>query len=108
MRTGLLASTWTPGRTAPEASFTTPVILLCARAATGSRRSPNDETITNLASRVRIIETSSFFRGYGKLPLFLVRWWQRDTIVRILGKYRGASQANGLRRASGPGIAISL
>src|SRR5687768_15221677 len=35
MRTGLAASTVTPGRTAPEASRTTPVIAACANAAVG-------------------------------------------------------------------------
>src|SRR5258706_3834931 len=38
MRTGLAASTVTAGRTAPEASRTTPVMLLCAHAAEDVRR----------------------------------------------------------------------
>jgi hypothetical protein len=38
MRTGLLASTVTPGRTAPLVSRTTPLNALCALAAAGSKR----------------------------------------------------------------------
>src|SRR5688500_8365034 len=37
MRTGLAASTVTPGMTAPDVSFTVPVNTLCARAAAGIR-----------------------------------------------------------------------
>src|SRR5215467_4364996 len=36
MRTGLAASTVTPGRTAPNVSFTTPAIVLCADATAGT------------------------------------------------------------------------
>src|SRR6476646_7777352 len=36
MRAGLAASTVTPGITAPEVSFTTPAIALCAEATAGS------------------------------------------------------------------------
>src|SRR5262245_22292361 len=60
MSAGLLTSTCTPGRTAPDASLTTPAMLLCADAPTGSRRSPNDDAITSRAIRVRLIEPSSF------------------------------------------------
>src|SRR5439155_23698082 len=35
MRTGLAASTVTPGKTAPDESFTTPAMVLCADAAAG-------------------------------------------------------------------------
>src|SRR3954453_16305842 len=38
---GLLASTVTPGSTAPVVSFTTPANELCARAVAGSSRHPN-------------------------------------------------------------------
>src|SRR4026209_91461 len=41
---GLAASTVTPGRTAPDPSRTTPVMLLCARADAGKRR--NEDTTT--------------------------------------------------------------
>src|SRR5438094_7109004 len=41
MRTSLDASTITPGKTAPDASLTTPAIVLCARAAVGSTRAPS-------------------------------------------------------------------
>src|SRR5437870_38165 len=58
MSTGLLASTWTPGRTAPEVSFTTPAMLLCAAAAAGSRRTHKDAASTARAIRVRVIERS--------------------------------------------------
>ncbi len=37
MRTGLAASTVTPGNTAPDVSLTTPVIDACANASAGSR-----------------------------------------------------------------------
>src|SRR5436190_21772869 len=36
IRTGLAASTETPGRTGPVASFTTPAMALCAEATLGS------------------------------------------------------------------------
>src|SRR6266581_3501603 len=36
MRTGLAASTVTPGKTAPDESFTTPAMVLCADATAGS------------------------------------------------------------------------
>src|SRR3954463_10157495 len=39
IRAGLAASTVTPGRTAPEPSFTVPVRVACARARDGSSRS---------------------------------------------------------------------
>src|SRR5262249_7900337 len=41
IRTGLDASTDTPGRTAPEASLTTPVMAACASAAAGRSRTSN-------------------------------------------------------------------
>src|SRR4051794_31008173 len=41
MRTGLAASTVTPGSTAPVASLTTPVNVLCACAAAGTSSSPS-------------------------------------------------------------------
>src|SRR5438876_5886460 len=46
IRTGLAVSTVTPGRTAPDASFTTPVIDACAYADAGSMAS---KTGTNSA-----------------------------------------------------------
>ena len=50
IRTGLAASTVTPGSTAPDVSLTTPVMAACANAAAGSKqdhqegrhRSPRD------------------------------------------------------------------
>src|SRR5215471_1521630 len=47
MRTGLAASTVTPGNTAPDASFTTPVNVLCACAIDGSasRANPSNATL---------------------------------------------------------------
>ena len=53
---GLLASTVTPGSTAPEVSLTTPVMLLCAHAAAGSR---NMHTATSRAIRWKRIYRSS-------------------------------------------------
>src|SRR5437763_2547799 len=44
MRTGLAASTVTPGSTAPAASFTIPVRELCACAAAGSRHKSRNAT----------------------------------------------------------------
>ncbi len=38
MSAGLAASTVTPGSTAPDESLTTPTMLLCAQAVTGSER----------------------------------------------------------------------
>src|SRR5258705_7690003 len=42
MRTGLAASTVTPGRTAPDASFTTPAMEAWAYAAAGTRTTNTD------------------------------------------------------------------
>src|SRR5678815_31726 len=63
MSAGLLTSTCTPGRTAPDVSLTTPAMLLCADVAAGSRRSPNDDAITSRAIRVRLIEPPSVLGG---------------------------------------------
>src|SRR6185295_13225004 len=41
IRTGLAASTVTPGNTPPDASLTTPVIAACANTADGRSRSTN-------------------------------------------------------------------
>src|SRR4051812_36979673 len=65
MSAGLLTSTWTPGRTAPDVSLTTPAMLLCADAATGSRRTPSDDAITTWTIRSRIIETLLAFGRRG-------------------------------------------
>src|SRR5678816_1913803 len=57
---GLAASTVTPGSTPPEASRTTPVMLLCAHAAAGIRR--HAATITariSVPSRIRILRERS-------------------------------------------------
>src|SRR5688572_7921613 len=64
---GLLASTVTPGSTAPEVSLTTPVMLLWAHAAAGSR---NTHTITNRAIRWKPI-TVPLFKNNGLLRLRL-------------------------------------
>src|SRR6266853_4974436 len=53
MSAGLLASTVTPGRTAPVASFTTPAIALCARPARGRMREPT-ATSTSVRRTLRI------------------------------------------------------
>ena len=53
---GLLASTVTPGSTAPDVSLTTPVMLLWAHAAAGSR---NRHTATSRAIRWTRIYRSS-------------------------------------------------
>src|SRR4051794_20249405 len=51
---GLLASTVTPGSTAPVASFTTPAKALCARAVAGSARHPS-ATTNNIAIRLLVM-----------------------------------------------------
>src|SRR5258705_11608327 len=56
MSAGLLASTVTPGRTAPVASFTTPANALCARAVAGSARNPS-ATTHHIAKRLLIMPT---------------------------------------------------
>src|SRR5260370_33317413 len=48
---GLLASTETPGRTAPLWSFTTPANALCARASGTSAVTYSNETKTPMATR---------------------------------------------------------
>ena len=45
MKTGLVASTVTPGRTAPDVSLTIPVNELCACAAEGSQHTSRNATI---------------------------------------------------------------
>src|SRR2546425_10123617 len=49
---GLLASTETPGRTAPLWSFTTPVNALCARVSGTSAVKYSNETKTPMATRL--------------------------------------------------------
>ena len=44
IRAGLLASTVTPGRTAPEVSRTVPVMVACAYASVGSRTKASTRT----------------------------------------------------------------
>src|SRR5215475_2977467 len=51
IKAGLLASTVTPGSTAPEGSRTTPVRLLCAHAVTGTIRRPK-RTRDNIRMRI--------------------------------------------------------
>src|SRR4051812_25161709 len=68
MSTGLLASTVTPGSTAPVASFTTPANALCARAVDGSARKAS--TAVAIAKRVLVMrilldrESTNRQRGY--------------------------------------------
>src|SRR5207237_2178133 len=57
MSTGLAASTVTPGSTPPEQSRTTPRMLLCADAATGSSRNI-DNAATHTSPRARIRDDS--------------------------------------------------
>src|SRR4029453_1083267 len=52
MRTSLDASTVTPGNTAPEASLTTPAMVLCARAAVGSTKIPS---ATKIAAAIPLL-----------------------------------------------------
>src|SRR4029453_18627568 len=59
MRTGLAASTVTPGSTAPDTSLTTPVIAPCAKAAAG--RSNSDDTSTS--DRATTLEGIRFLLG---------------------------------------------
>src|SRR5262245_59926272 len=51
IRTGLDASTVTPGRTAPEASRTTPAMVACARAAAGAATSARTKTMHRTVTR---------------------------------------------------------
>src|SRR3954471_20599189 len=53
MSAGLAASTATPGNTAPEASFTTPVIEPCASASDGRQSSERTTTRTRPNARIR-------------------------------------------------------
>src|SRR6187402_1442015 len=54
IRASLAASTVTPGSTAPEVSFTTPVIALCARATVGANTSTASAATTKLTT-LRVI-----------------------------------------------------
>src|SRR5688572_2240118 len=50
MSTGLLASTVTPGSTAPDASLTTPVMAACANAAAGTSKTTSNTAADRLAN----------------------------------------------------------
>src|SRR5438477_4442822 len=66
IRTGLDASTVTPGKTAPEASLTTPVIAACAWAVDGK----SNETITTR----RAPEDRWIWFSIAVLPYLLRKW----------------------------------
>src|SRR6186713_3377214 len=51
IKTGLAASTVTPGRTAPEVSFTMPLIVACAKAATGNTASSRSAAAPLISTR---------------------------------------------------------
>ena len=63
MSAGLAASTVTPGSTAPDASFTTPAIALCACAAVGSASANASAASPN--HTFLIIQTSNHFTLQG-------------------------------------------
>jgi hypothetical protein len=63
MRTGLAASTVTPGRTAPDVSRAIPDSVACAYATTGAS--------TNSASAVRVLTILRIANLHPKLPLLL-------------------------------------
>src|ERR1043166_3024719 len=58
IRTGLAASTVTPGSTPPETSLTTPAIAACAKTTAG-RRSSNDRSRTDRVTTFDTIHFSS-------------------------------------------------
>src|SRR6476620_5413939 len=60
MRTGLAASTVTPGSTAPVASLTTPVNVLCACAAAGTKSSPSATIAPLIVRRCTLAIPRSF------------------------------------------------
>src|SRR5215831_2255972 len=57
IRTSLAASTVTPGKTAPDVSFTTPAIALCACATVGTSTS-HASAATTRALNLRVIQAS--------------------------------------------------
>src|SRR4029450_9796055 len=61
IRTGLAASTVTPGRTAPEVSRTTPVIAACANAAAGRSKTTN-RAPTDRRAKIHIVFLLFFSR----------------------------------------------
>src|SRR6187402_3574310 len=56
MRTGLAASTVTPGSTAPDASLTTPVIDACASAVAGSIMSERTTAGNHRRKRIAVLD----------------------------------------------------
>src|SRR5207248_7931183 len=63
IKAGLLASTVTPGNTAPVASFTVPANALCARAVAGSA-SHASTTTNNIGIRLLVMPVPPQSRSY--------------------------------------------
>jgi hypothetical protein len=72
MRDGLEASTVTPGRTPPEASFTTPAMLplsaVCAPAAAGDSITQQTNRILRIRSAVMVSSSLLSSRGTNVRP----------------------------------------
>src|SRR5215813_13240235 len=63
--TSLAASTVTPGSTAPDVSFTTPAIALCASAMVGTSTTDASAVITR-AMNLRVIQASFVVTGLSR------------------------------------------
>src|SRR5580765_5513650 len=87
MRTGLAASTVTPGSTAPEASFTTPAIEAWANSAAGTRT-----TRTNALNHARnVCMSSPFFMAQEARPkalraFYTLQEWRKQRFYES-GRY---------------------
>src|SRR5262245_61390827 len=87
MRAGLLASTVTPGRTAPDSSFTCPVTTACADATRGKRTTPTRATRIALP-KTRCIRNLLGNNVLGRRRLWILYWPQRlyhETVCEIGG-----------------------
>src|SRR5687768_15977764 len=83
MSAGLLASTVTPGSTAPDASLTVPASDACAQAADGSRRLHASASTIFIPTRIVV--------PLGSVDAFMVRFLPRPAFC---GRYEPAARAS--------------
>jgi hypothetical protein len=83
--TSLDASTVTPGRTAPDVSFATPVIALCARAADGKQTSAAAAVMAASTQLLNLIHTSCNNDAPTRL---LKRYYPVATVLTVISMPR--------------------
>src|ERR1051325_6989107 len=97
MSAGLVASTVTPGRTAPDVSRTTPVMVACADAVAGKSRR-RERTAAEPRASVRIVFSSSDKKGsHGDDDRRRVNVAEEYTRHRQPGPYTFMTNAGGVR-----------